>query len=282
VTAIDRSERTAERRAAELNGFLRDPEVRAVIGAIGGYTSNGVLDRVDWVALRRDPKILLGYSDLTALLLAATVHAEVVAFHGPTLLPELAEYPRPFPYTIEHLRRAVSQPQPLGRLRPAPVWTEEFLAWDVADDRARSTDPGTGWQWLCPGSGTGPLLGGNLETLGVLAGTRYLPDFTGAVLLWETTAATLEQVERSLTHLAMVGVFDRLAGVVVGRSFRGGDGFETLLRRFTGAWFADLGVPVIAGVDIGHADPMVTLPLGVRVSLDSSSDVVEVCGAGVA
>jgi muramoyltetrapeptide carboxypeptidase LdcA involved in peptidoglycan recycling len=268
-------------RVAELNSFLRDPAVRCVVMSIGGFTSNALLDDLDYDALRADPKVIVGYSDITTILLAVLARAGVVTFHGPTLLPELAEYPHPLSYTTDAFTRAVGRPQPLGRLAAAPGWTEELLMWDEADDRARSTRASGGWRWLQGGTGTGPLLGGNLETLGVLAGTPYLPDFDGAVVLLETTSVDLNQIDRTLTHLEMIGIFDRMRGLLVGRPFRAPAGFTEAFTDHIGQRFAGRDVPVVAMLDIGHTDPMLTLPLGVRARVDSGSGTVEVLDAAV-
>ncbi|MEW2514678.1 S66 peptidase family protein [Streptomyces sp. NPDC046870] len=269
-------------RAAELNSFLRDPEVRCVVMSLGGLTGNAVLDELDYDALAADPKILVGYSDITTVLLAALRVANIVTFHGPTLLPELAEYPGPLPYTWDHFVRAVGRAEPLGPLAAAPRWTEELLLWDEADDRARATTPSPGWTPLHGGTATGPLIGGNLETLGLLAGTRYFPDFSGAVVVLETTGTDLHHVERGLTQLEMLGVFTGMAGLVFGRSFRAPEGFERALTDHLRRRFAGHGVPVVAGADIGHTDPMLTLPLGTPARLDGDAGTLEVLDAAVA
>jgi muramoyltetrapeptide carboxypeptidase LdcA involved in peptidoglycan recycling len=272
---------TAAERTEELNSFFRDREVRAVVTSLGGLTSNAVLDGLDYAALRADPKIIVGYSDITAILLAVLSRTGLVTFHGPTLLPELAEWPRVLPYTGDALWRAVTRPRPLGRLTPARERTDELLLWDQADDRPRRTHPGDGWQWLHPGRGTGRLVGGNLETMGLLAGTPYLPDFTGAVVVLETCATDIRSVERALTQLRMLGVLDRMQALLLGRSFRAPKGFEAQLRRTVAEATAGYGVPVVAGMDIGHGDPMATLPLGVHARVDAAAGTVEVLDAAV-
>ncbi|MFJ4706762.1 LD-carboxypeptidase [Streptomyces anulatus] len=273
--------RSAVDRAGELNSFLRAPEIRAVVAAIGGYNTNGLLDLLDWDALRADPKVLVGYSDLTALLIGAVQVAGVPAFHGPTVLPELGEFPEPLPYTTAGLRRAVCEAAPLGVLEPVPEWTEEFLAWGEQDHRARRTEPARAWRWLGDRAASGPLLGGNLETLCALAGTRYFPDFTDAVVLLESASGTAGQIERDLDHLAMLGVFDRMAGLVLGHGFRGGPGFQESLDRCVVAHLALTRAPAVLGVHLGHTDPMPTLPLGVRVLVDPVDHRLEVLDAAV-
>jgi muramoyltetrapeptide carboxypeptidase LdcA involved in peptidoglycan recycling len=255
--------------------------VRGIVTAIGGYTSNGVLPHLDYAALAGDPKVIVGYSDVTAILLAAYARTGVVTFHGPTLMPELAEYPAPPRYTVDGWRAAMTVPFPLGPLAEPPSWTEEFLRWDVDDHRPRAHRIHLGWQWLAGGRGEGRLVGGNLDTIGVLVGTPYLPCLCGVVLFWETCAGSLATVERSLCHLDAAGVTESLAGMVVGRSFRAGDAFERDLRELVTARYGDRGYPIVAGVDLGHTDPMLTLPIGATCRLAADQRLFEVLDRAV-
>jgi len=272
---------TARERADELNEFLRDPRVRAVVATIGGHTCNAVLPLLDYDALRADPKIIVGYSDITALLLACVTKAGVVAFHGPTLLAEFGEFPAPLPYTRDGFLDVLCRAEPPGPLRQPPEWTDEFLLWDSRDTRPRTLAPSRPWSWPVEGRAAGPLLGGNLDTLSVLGGTGYLPDFRGAVLLWETVQTSLSRIDQLLTHLEALGVMDDLAGMIVGHAFRADPGFEEELRGHVAERYASRGFPVVAGVLAGHCDPMPTLPLGCVVALDSARGSIEVVDAAV-
>jgi muramoyltetrapeptide carboxypeptidase LdcA involved in peptidoglycan recycling len=272
---------TPQERADEINEFLRDPGVRAVVATIGGYTCNAVLPLVDYAALRQDPKIVVGYSDITALLLACVTKADVVTFHGPTLLAEFGEFPALLPWTRDSFSEVLSRPVAAGPLLQPPEKTDEFLLWDAEDVRARALEAAPPRAWLVEGRAEGPLLGGNLETLSVLAGTEYLPDLRGAVLLWETCATSVSRVDQLLTHLDMSGLTDGLAGMIVGHGFRAAPEFEGALHAHLAERYADRGFPVVAGALVGHSDPMPTLPLGCRVVLDSEERAIEVIDAAV-
>lgn len=277
----DPEERSGRARADELNVFLNDPTVRGVFAAIGGYTANATLPHLDYAALRRDPKVICGYSDVTALLLACHAQTGVVVFHGPTVLPELAEYPEAQPYTTRYWRLAAHRPEPMGVFEAPREWTDEFLPWDLGDDRPRRMRPSHGWCWLVDGEGTGPLLGGNLETISALGGTPYLPDFRGAVVFLETVSTDIDQIERSWTHLEMLGVFASAAAVLFGRPLRADERFAARLRTVLQRHLAHRGVPVVADVDLGHTDPMLTLPIGVRALVDSATRQVKILDAAV-
>ncbi|GAA3973776.1 LD-carboxypeptidase [Actinomadura viridis] len=272
---------TPEERAAEINAFLRDPEVRAIVATIGGHTCNAILPLIDYAALRADPKIIVGYSDITALLLACVAKAGVVTFHGPTVMAEFGEFPEPLPYTRDGFLAALGRPVAAGPLVHPSRWTDEFLLWDSEDDRERASGGTRPWSWIAGGEGAGPLLGGNLDTMSVLAGTGYLPDFRGAVLLWETCLTSIPRIDQLLTHLEMAGVMDDLAGMIVGHGFRAAPEFEDALREHVAGRYAGRGFPVVCGVLAGHCDPMPTLPLGCAVALDADRGSIEVTDAAV-
>ncbi|MDF2257723.1 S66 peptidase family protein [Streptantibioticus ferralitis] len=272
---------SARARAEEINAFLRDERVRAIFTTIGGFNANGVLPHLDYDALRSDPKIIVGYSDITAILLGVHARTGVTTFHGPTLMPEFAEYPEMLSYSADSLLSVVTGPGPCNPLRPPASWTEEFLLWDEEDKRARRLEGHPGWKWVGSMSGRGPLLGGNLETLCCLLGTPYLPSFEEAVLFWETCDTSMARLDRSLCQLDAAGVTSGLAGMVVGRSFRGGEAFENELRTHVTQRYADHGFPLVMNVDIGHTDPMLTLPVGAIAALDASSRTFRLTTSGV-
>ena len=261
---------SADARAEELNGFLRDPYVRGIICTIGGLNSNGILRTLDYEAFARDPKVVVGYSDLTNVLLALYARTNVVVYHGPTLLPEIAEFPTPLPYTMSSLMNAVFRDDELQSLAAASEWTDEFLLWDSEDVRPREMHAHPGWSWSGSGSAEGPLLGGNLDSLTFLVGTPYVPDFDGALLFWETMSTSLSEIDRALTHLDDAGLTAHIGGMIVGRPFRAQDGFDVQLRDYVRARYGAV-MPILMGADIGHADPMLTLPIGGLGRLDADS-----------
>ncbi|MBE1489519.1 muramoyltetrapeptide carboxypeptidase LdcA involved in peptidoglycan recycling [Plantactinospora soyae] len=268
-------------RAGELNAFLGDADIRAVIATIGGHTSSELLPLLDYDALLADPKVIIGYSDITAILLGVYARTGLVTFHGPTALAELGEYPRPLSGTSAGLVAAVRCGDPVGELRPAREWTEEFLAWDRDDHRPRVTRTSDGWAYRGSRVVTGRLIGGNLDTMAALLGTPYFPDLAGAVLFWETLTTDLGEIDRLLHQLVRSGVLDDVVGLLVGRTFRGNPGLEADVRRLVAERFADPDIPVVTGMDIGHTDPMLTLPIGVRARIDPGAQQVEILDAAI-
>ncbi len=255
-----------EGRLEDLNAALRDPSIDAVWCLRGGYGSTRILDRVDFDALARRPKPIIGFSDITALLNGAVARAGVVAFHGPVARASMAGFSR------EHFERVLATAQPAGRLARLPGPPDVLLP---RRDRIVT---------LAGGIAEGPLLGGNLTLLQCLIGTPFFPDLDGAILFLEDVNEDLYRVDRTLAHLRMTGALHRLAGVAVGRFTElrrhtndGALGFDEVLETY----FRPLGIPVAYGFPIGHIDDQWTLPLGVRARLDADAGEVELLEAAV-
>lgn len=270
----------AQRRADDLNGLLDDPEVTAIVSIAGGHGAAGVLPFLDWAALARRPKIIMGYSAVTALLVGVAARTGLVTFHGPMLLDGFSEFPELLPYTRDCMERVRCRAEPARRLLPPDGWTDAA----PSDDRPRPMWPNPGWTWLRPGTASGPLLGGNLRALRSLAGTDYWPSLDGAILFLEEVklrSAELHAIDEALTHLQVLGVFRQLAGLVVGKvhglSAEEHRQLDALLLHYTHPF----DVPVLTRVDTGHTDPRLTLPLGVRASLDSAEDAFSLEEAAV-
>lgn len=256
-----------EQRLADFNAALRDPEIDAIWCIRGGYGSLRILDRVDFEALARRPKPVVGFSDITALLNAAVARAGVVTFHGPVARAPMPDFSR------VHFERVLACAEPAGRLGRLPEPAGVLVP--RADRIAR----------LCGGVAEGPLLGGNLSLLQCLAGTPFAPSLDGAILFLEDVGEAVYRVDRMLCHLRLAGALDRLAAVAVGRfteldrrTADGALGFDEVLATY----FEPLGIPVAYGFPIGHIDDQWTLPLGVRARLDADAGELELLEAAVA
>jgi muramoyltetrapeptide carboxypeptidase len=251
---------TDDDRLSDLNGALQDPSIDAIWCIRGGYGSIRLLDQVDYGALTRRPKPVIGFSDATALLNAVTRLTGMVTFHGPVARASMPKFTRTH---FERVLTASEVPGRLGRL-PQP---EGVL---VAQQNRIVT--------LCRGVAEGPLAGGNLSLLQCLIGTPYFPELVGAILVLEDVGEDLYRVDRVLAHLRLIGALRRLAGIVVGRftdlERSGGDGargFDEVLADY----FEPLGIPVAYGFPVGHIDAQWTLPLGIRARLDADAGEVD-------
>jgi muramoyltetrapeptide carboxypeptidase len=265
----------AQSRADDLHAAFSDPDVAVVLAAIGGDHAVELLPHLDYQLIRANPKLFQGYSDLTVLQWALLKHAGLMSFYGPALLPELGEYPAVLPSTDRWLRAAWFGSAPL-RFAPAKTWTDEFLDWDQRQDRTRPRElwPSEGWVTIRDGVAEGQLVAGCLETIcRHLKGSPAWLDLQGALLVLETSEEVPppQQVDAYLAELADAAVFEQITGLVVARPY--GYKPDQTLRLWstvagrTEAW----GIPVLGNVECGHADPMLTLPLGVRARVDATA-----------
>lgn len=159
---------TVEQRVSDLHAMFSDDEIRAIICSIGGYNSNALLDRLDYALIRRNPKMLIGYSDPTFLLLGIQRMTGLVTFHGPTLMPQFGEPDGPHPYTEHWFRKTLMSADAPGELRPSRLSIHEYLEWDRDDTRPRREEPHGGLQTVKPGRAEGPLVAGNLCTVAAM------------------------------------------------------------------------------------------------------------------
>lgn len=229
------ADRAAARRFLEL---WEDPEVKAVIAVRGGYGCLKVLPYLDLERLARHPKRLVGFSDLTNLLITLQQRLGWVTFHGPTLA-HLAEI--------------------------TPGARESWRKWLTAPGSENVTLAGL--RTLHPGRAVGSLMGGNLTTLCHLLGTPYAPRFNGALLFLEDHNEALYRLDRLAHHLLMSGALDGVHGILLG-SFTGGAAQEHAEEVLAIA-FEPLGVPVAAGLPVGHQPENHTLPVGAPARLDT-------------
>jgi muramoyltetrapeptide carboxypeptidase len=255
---------TDDERASDLNCALTDPDIDAVWCLRGGSGLNRIVDRIDFAAFARHPKVVLGYSDITVLLLALWTKAGVVTFHGPVARAPMG------PFVQSHLDRML--------FRAAAAGTLEYdteMPPDVAEPIVTIT----------PGIARGRLIGGNLSLLQALAGTEYFPDLDGAILFLEDVHEAVYRIDRMLAQLRLSGALRRLAGVIIGRITEiprqaGDDAFG--LAGLWQEYFGSLGIPVASGFPIGHIDSQWTLPIGVMAELDATNRRVTVLERAVA
>jgi len=243
-----------EDRLEDLHAMFADPEVRGIFCTGGGYVSNQLLLDINWDLIRKNPKILVGYSDITTLLLAIWKKTNMVTFHGTAIEGWDAKDPCE-QFTLEHFRSVLMD----GALGAMPHLTK--------------------WTVLRPGCVQGRLLGGNLEILTAYLINAYAPKWDGAILFWEDTDETIERFDFHLTRLRVDGIFKKIRGMIVGKvsnlqpieeeDGRGHDlgrapSVEEMILEVT----KDYTFPILYGADFGHVLPTLTLPLGARVLLD--------------
>jgi muramoyltetrapeptide carboxypeptidase len=280
-----------EERADDLNHFFADSDIAAIFSFIGGNHSRQLLDYLDFDNIRKNPKIFLGYSDPTVLHLAFHTRVGLVSFYGPAVLTQFAENPSNFPYTKSYFERSLTSTEPIGKITPSEQWTDEVLDWFQKKDleRARKMKKNKGWEWLKGGSAEGPILGGCLTTMLELKDGDFWPELTGRIFFWETSEDSddftagerPELISAELAYLRKSGVFGKIKGMVVGGPFGYTDKAMDLLKKVILKNTDGFNFPILFSVDIGHTDPMITVPLGVKTTLDSRGDVFSITESGV-
>jgi muramoyltetrapeptide carboxypeptidase len=233
---------TDEHRAALLNALFKDPDVNGIVCARGGYGAMRLLDRLDYRMIRENPKPLIGFSDVSALLSAVHSRSGLVCFHGPVVTS----------------------------LSTSDVKTlkgfEDLLCGSGCSLKAENG------RVVIPGRAEGLLKGGNLATLCHLTGTPYVPDFEGAILMLEDVGEAPYKIDRMLTQMKMAGLFNKIRGVVCGSFERSGDSveIESVFKRT----FQDLDVPLAMGFPFGHGSENLTWAYGGKAVFDTDSMTV--------
>lgn len=258
----DFSSSPAAHRVDDLHEAFADDDVDGVLTVIGGYNANELLPLIDWKLIGGHPKVLCGFSDITILQLAMFRMTGLVTYSGPHYSTFGME--QHFDQTLDWFRSCLFDDAPLS-LAPSETWSDDL--W-FADQDSRRIEPNEGWWTLRPGDAIGPILGGNLDTISLLFGTGLLPELGGALLWIEDDAESPPWTfRRRLTALSQQPGFDRIAGLVIGRFQRESGVTEAVLRQILEAVPLP-EVPVLANVDFGHTDPMVTFPIGGTARLE--------------
>lgn len=276
---------TPQNRADDIHTMFADPDVRTIIAAIGGDHSCHLLPLLDFDLIRNNPKIFMGFSDITVLNLAIWQQTDLVTFNGPALLTDFGEYPNMLEYTLNCMLRILCEARPAGALNPSGWWTEECPEWGLQEDlkQPRTLTKSEGWSWLRGGVAEGVLIGGCLESMEHLRGTRFWPDWKDAVMFIETSEEhpPPERVDSLLMDYENMGVLQQLKGLMVGRPMRYSGAEKQQLREVVLQRTAAYSFPVVADMDFGHTSPQLTLPIGCRARIDVPRRRFEILDAAV-
>jgi muramoyltetrapeptide carboxypeptidase len=246
---------TDAERAGDLNAMFADPAVRAIVCTRGGSGAARLLPLLDYDAIRRNPKVLLGYSDITALHNAIHAKTGLVTFHGPIGSGSWNAF------NVDQFRRVLLD-------RELVEFRNKVDAGDELVPRRNRTITITG------GKARGELVGGNLTVLTALAGSPYLPDFSGKILFLEDVSEAPYRVDRMFSTLKLMGALDKVAGVVFGEctDCNPGEGYGSLtLEQIFDDHIRPLRIPAYRGAMIGHIREQFIVPVGGMVELDADA-----------
>jgi muramoyltetrapeptide carboxypeptidase LdcA involved in peptidoglycan recycling len=265
---------TIQERVDELNTLIRDPDVRCIMSCIGGSNSNSLLPYIDYEAIKKDPKIFIGYSDVTAILLAIYSKTNVPTFYGPALTASFGELDPLVTTTFDGFEKTLhSESIPMKYALP-DVWSDEFLPWEQ-QSRAKETLENN-VQFLGSGIVRGRLIGGNLNTMQAMWASEYMPDILeGDILLIEDSLKSIDVIERLFAMLKLYRVFDKVSAIILGKH-------ELFKDEGTGRQPLDVLTEVLAGqripilnnFDCSHTHPMLTMPLGCLHQIDFDDETI--------
>jgi muramoyltetrapeptide carboxypeptidase len=252
---------TDQARADELNAAIRDPKVRAIFPCRGGYGLTRILDRIDYAALRKDPKIIIGFSDLTALHLAIGREARLITFHSPMPDASLRKKDKEHAFATASFERAIF----------ADRYQHGVAGYTIGlpDGQPRPTT-------LVGGKARGRLTGGNLTLISSTLGTPYAIEPQGRILVIADVHEAPYRIDRYLSQLRLAGVLDGITGVVAGgftsADPKHADEFDRILREY----FEPLKKPAVSHFPVGHITTNATLPFGAMVELDGDAGELRV------
>jgi muramoyltetrapeptide carboxypeptidase len=254
---------TVAERVDDLHTMFRDSEVRAVFCIRGGYGASQLLANIDYELIRANPKIFIGYSDITALHLAIHKMSGLVTFHGPVLLSEFT------PYTLDCYRRALFETSPLGSLTNPPE--ENVLR------------PSHMLRTIHAGLARGPLIGGNLTLISTLMGTPYEIETKDRVFFTEDVGEEPYRIDRMLTQLKLARKLEDSAGIIFGEchdcgpaDYKPSFAWNMTLGEVLDDRFSGVNVPLLSGLTIGHTSDQLTLPIGIEAALDSGKGTLTI------
>lgn len=258
---------TDAQRLSDLHDMFQDNQVAGIWCARGGYGCGRLLPNIDYKRIKKNPKVLIGFSDITALLQGIYKATGLVGFHGPVGSSDFTDY------TKNYLTKVLMQPQ-------------DRLSINLSEDNKILSETNKVYQTktIRGGVATGQLVGGNLSLLAPLAGTKYQPNIKGKLLFIEEIGEAPYRIDRMLTQLRQSYSLKTAAGIILG-VFRGCEKkggsrslsiMETLEDRL-----GDLGIPVFYGAAIGHIADNLTLPIGIKAQLDANNGIITLLEKGV-
>jgi muramoyltetrapeptide carboxypeptidase len=256
---------TDAQRAADLNEMFRRPEIRGIVTFSGGYGCSRILPLLDYEQIKRSPKVIIGHSDITALLIGIHRKTGLITFHGSSGLTGVGDYAK------AHLRRALMSTTTLGEIAKPPTPAQGTIE---RTNRLIS---------IVPGRATGQLVGGNLTLVTNLIGTPFEPDTTGKILFLEDIGEEPYRIDRMLTQLWLAGKLQAAAGIALGRfvdcypkEFRASFPQTISLENVFRDRFTPLGKPTLYNLMFGHIRENAVLPIGATATLDATAKTLVV------
>ncbi|MGE7603772.1 S66 family peptidase [Peribacillus sp. NPDC097675] len=251
-----------EDRIEDLHDAFRDPSVKGIFTSIGGYNANQLLRYIDYDLIKGNPKVLMGYSDITAISLAIYQKTGLITYSGPHF--STFGMKAGLDYTMKYFKKAVLQDEAF-ELEQSETWSDD--SWHLEQDD-RTFHPNSGYMVIQEGDATGTILGGNLCTINLLQGTEFMPSLRDRILFIEDDEESHPfSFDRDLQSLLQLPDATGIKGVIIGR-FQNNSGMTPYALQQIIATKQELkGIPVIANANFGHVHPFATIPIGENVKM---------------
>lgn len=276
-----------EERASEFMALIEDDNVDFLMSTIGGYNSSSMLHLLDYDIIKKKRKLITGYSDVTSLHMAILTQAKLSTFYGPALVPTFGEWPNVLEESLTSFLAMATEVRTSEYVQPLfKKWSNHFRNAFTSEwkDVEREYKLNLGYTVLSEGIVEAPIIITNLNTLSSLAGTKYFPQLNNEILLIEEMNADFDLEERTLNQLKIMGVFDNIKGLIIGKPEVLNDkgapfSYDELVMEVVGK----RPYPIISNYDCGHTHPMHTMPQMITIKLDASFSRVQItiCEAGV-
>lgn len=252
-------------RAHDVNAMFADSSVRMILAVRGGWGCNRILPLLDYDVIRKNPKVIIGYSDITSLLIAIYAKCGLVTFHGPVGTSTWNQF------SSEYFKRILFSGEALTMGNPK-VTGDNLVQ---TKDRVLT---------ITSGVARGRLIGGNLSVLSAMVGSQYLPEWKDVILFLEDDGEQIYRVDRMLTQLELAGILNQISGFIFGKctNCESGEGYGSLtLEDVLNEHIRPLGIPAWYGAMIGHIENKFTIPIGVEVEIDAGQGTIHMLESAV-
>jgi len=260
-------------RAEVLMNAFKDESVDGIMCYWGGWNSNDLLDYLDWGLIRANPKVFIGYSDITFLNTALYEKAGIVNFQGPALITFTHDFL--MPWEIQVFKDMLMTPLDKYELRASPTFVDDPYFY-MHPEKPVTENPNPGWQIIKEGTAQGPIIGGHIGTLLTLAGTAYWPDLEGKLLfLEEDESGNPKNVRRLFRQLEQTGVLEEINGLLIGRIPEvTGIKDDLWIGSLIEDIIEDVDYPIVAQMDFGHTNPIATVPIGIEAKISTEKETL--------
>jgi len=275
---------TIEERIDDIHSMFKDIEIKMIICTIGGNHSNQLIKHLNYDLIKRNPKIFIGYSDITVLHFAIQSQANLATYYGPCVMTQFGEYPKIIDYTLKYFNKELVDKKSKNgyEIYPSKTWTDEVLDWFKKQDlqRPRIQNSNKGYEWLKNGKARGEILGGTIPSINHLVGTKYWVNSKDKIYFLDIPenpndirkGLSIGDIDSYFADLDNLGLFDSIKGLIIGRPPHYVQEEDLQLRKLIIKYVGRKKCPILYNINIGHTDPIITLRYGAIVELDSYSN----------